>query len=125
MQEKNGGRPGRVAAEIKKVLSEFFLRGSFFGEDLSSVDPKMISITDTVVSPCLQHAKIYVTYLSGDAQNEEYLEFLKKYTPRLRHHIGSKIRLKFVPDLEFIADNSFDYANKIESLLRRCNTEIS
>ncbi|MDR0968693.1 MAG: 30S ribosome-binding factor RbfA [Holosporaceae bacterium] len=115
MKRKDSGRPNRVAAEIKKTLSEFLLRNSFADE---KIDSAFISIVDATVSPCLQHAKIYVASLSPNISNDECLEFLEKHTPRLRHCIGTEIRLKFTPTLSFFIDDSFDRVNKIESLLK-------
>jgi ribosome-binding factor A len=104
-----------VAAEMRRVLSEFFLRNSLNDEKINTA---FLSVTDVRVSSCLQHVKIYVTYLSDNVSEEECLEFLRLNTPHLRHCVGKQIRLKFVPDLLFFIDNSFDYAQKIECLLK-------
>jgi ribosome-binding factor A len=116
IQKKSSPRSNKVAAEIKKTLSEFLLRDSFIDE---KVDSKFISITDVVINSCLQHAKIYIASLSENISNDDCLEFLKKHTPHLRHCLGSKIRLKSIPELTFFIDDSFDYGNKIESLLKK------
>jgi ribosome-binding factor A len=112
---RKNGRASRVAAEIKKVLSEYLLCNPFgFGE----INSAFLSITDVTLSPCLQHAKIYVVPLSKDICDEMCLEFFKEHTPLLRRHLGREIRLKFVPDISFFIDDSFVHASRIESLLR-------
>jgi ribosome-binding factor A len=113
--KNNSGRPHRVAGEIKRVLSDFFLRDCYFADGINT---SLICITDVAVSPCLQHVKIYVVSLSRDIKNEDCVEFLERHIPSLRHYIGSKIRLKLVPSLVFFVDHSFDHASRIESLLR-------
>jgi len=119
MQKKNSSRPSRVATEIKKILSEFLLRGFFIDSDDGGekINPTLLSITDVVMSPCLQHAKVSVALMLDDVSEESCLEFLKRHTPQLRHEIGTKIRLKFVPDLSFFIDDSFKCRSRIESLL--------
>ncbi|MDR2724091.1 MAG: 30S ribosome-binding factor RbfA [Holosporaceae bacterium] len=106
----------RVAAEIKKVLSEYLLCSPFGQEKINSV---FLSITEVTVSPGLQHAKVYVTPLSKDVNKEECLEFFKKYCHLLRRRLGREIRLKFVPDISFYIDDSYEQRNQIEMLLRR------
>ncbi|MDR0632082.1 MAG: 30S ribosome-binding factor RbfA [Holosporaceae bacterium] len=119
MQKKNSDRPNRVAVEIKKMLSAFLLGNPFVDEKINS---SLISITDVMVSPCLHHAKVYIVSLSKNFSNNDCLEFLKKHTPSLRHQVGTEIRLKFVPELLFFSDNSFDDIKRIESLLRDTKT---
>ncbi|MDR1982766.1 MAG: 30S ribosome-binding factor RbfA [Holosporaceae bacterium] len=119
-KKNNSSRSSRVAIEIKRVLSDFFLRDCYFAEGVNS---SSMCVTDVVISPCLQHAKVYVVSLSKSITNDDCIEFLKKHTPHLRHHIGAKIRLKYVPDLVFFIGNSFDYVNRIELLLNNNKSE--
>ncbi|MDR1551455.1 MAG: 30S ribosome-binding factor RbfA [Holosporaceae bacterium] len=115
MQKKNFARSQRVAAEIKRVLSGCLIKDSFIDQQVNSV---FISITYVTVSLCLRHAKVYVAELSGELSEEDCLNFLQKHTPHLRRNIAEQIRLKFVPDLTFFVDHTFDSACKIDELLR-------
>jgi ribosome-binding factor A len=112
---RKNDRASRVAVEIKKVLSEYLLRGPFAH---SEIDPAFLSITAVSMSPCLQHAKVYVVPLSDDVDCDECLEFFKKHIPIFRRCLGREIRLKFVPDISFIIDDSLACASRIESLLK-------
>ncbi|MDR2107428.1 MAG: 30S ribosome-binding factor RbfA [Holosporaceae bacterium] len=114
MKKPGNIRPIRVAFEIKRVLSEFLLRKS--PTDCNSNEPELISVTDVVVTPCLRHAKIYVVCPSDS--DVDCAEFLNRHIPRFRHCIGAKIRLKFVPKLEFIKDNSYAMARRIQNLIK-------
>ncbi|MDR2781611.1 MAG: 30S ribosome-binding factor RbfA [Holosporaceae bacterium] len=114
MQKKSVNRSDRVAAEVRRVLSEFFIHNSLGDEE---IDTTFLSVTDVVLSSCLRHLKIYISSSSKDISSDDYIEFLKQHVPHLRHYIGTQIRLKFVPDLSFFIDDSFDYAKRIESLL--------
>ncbi|GHT93228.1 ribosome-binding factor A [Alphaproteobacteria bacterium] len=122
MQQKKNSRQQRVATEIKKVLSDFLFKCNIFDEDFACVQPALISITDVVVSSCLKHAKVFVVSISNKFSNEDGVSFLQKHSPRLRYHLGSNLRLKSVPDLQFFVDDSFETAEKIESLLRNIST---
>ncbi|MDR0555946.1 MAG: 30S ribosome-binding factor RbfA [Holosporaceae bacterium] len=115
MRRKNCNRSQRVAEEVRRVLSEYLLSDPFMR---SSVDPALLSITAVTISPCLQHAKVYVAPLSPDIGGEDCLIFLRSHSSQLRYHIGSSLRLKFVPDLSFFLDDSFDCALRINSLLK-------
>jgi ribosome-binding factor A len=119
MQKKSSARSQRVAAEIRKVLSEFFIHNSLHDE---KVNTTFFSVTDVVVSSCLKHAKIYFSFFSDSVSEDECLNFLQLHTPHLRHHVGQHIRLKFVPELSFFVDDSFEYTKKIISLLDQCRT---
>jgi ribosome-binding factor A len=115
MQKRNVGRAYRVATEIKKVLSEYLLLNPFGDEKINST---FLSITDVAVSPCLQHAKIYIASLLKNVSNDDCLGFCSKYAPGMRYRLGQKIRLKFVPDLSFFINTSFDDVRRIEFLLK-------
>ncbi len=119
MPEKN--RQQKVASEIKKILSEYLLRSSIIDDE--GISSSLISITDVTISPCLQHVKVYAVSLSKDFSDEDCVEYLKRHTPQLRYHLGSHIRLKFTPELNFFVDDSFAYADKIESLFQKIHAE--
>ena len=108
-------RVRKVSAEIKKVLSEYLL---YCPLSYNKIDSTFLSITNVVISPCLQHAKVYVVPLIKNINNEECLEFFRKHISILRCHLGRKVRLKSVPNISFFIDDSSVYASRIESLLK-------
>lgn len=114
--QKKSNRCERVASEIKKILSDFFISDSHTYGDF---DLKFFSVTDVTASSCLQNAHVYVTYLKKNVEDESILEFLSFLTPKLRHQIGEHLRLKFVPDLKFSIDKSLEYAAKIDALIEK------
>jgi len=81
-------------------------------------DPRLakINITHVTVSPDLGHARIYFTLV--DKQDLPQVEAaLKKASGFLRHNLASNIKMRYVPTLRFIYDESLAYANKISDLL--------
>ena len=107
-------RQGKVASEIRKVVSEFMTRNTVVE---SKNSPIMISVTDVEVSPCLQHAKIFVSYVCDSLNDDEVLESLAEHTPKIRYHVGKEIKLRFVPEINFFVDDTYAKAKKIDALL--------
>ena len=112
----DNSRAARVAVELKKVLSEYLLCGTI--DDYSNVRPSMISVTEVIMSVDLSHAKVFVSSISNDISSEECLEFLNQHVSQIRQHIARSVRLKFVPELRFFVDTSFEYASKMDKLLK-------
>lgn len=123
MLKKNTFRNSRLAHELKRVLSEFLLMDS--STDYDTVDAKKILVTDVVVSPDLRYAKVFISHIGNDADNDEYIDFLKNHHGQLRHHVAQKIPLRYVPELVFFVDDSEEYAQHIDSLLKIANKRIS
>lgn len=121
METINNTRKNKVAIEIKKVLSDFLLLDSIFDEE-SSIDTSLISISDVVVSSCLQHAKIFVVSISPMVSNEDCIVFLDKHKSKLRNYLGKKIHIRYTPDIKFFVDDSFENAAKIEELFRKLHS---
>ncbi len=113
--QKTSNRAARAATEIKKILSEFLIVRSGVVSK-GQIDSAMISITDVELSPCLQHAKVFVVSLDQNVSNQECVEFLERYKPKLRKHLGDSIRMRYIPDLRFFADDSFERAERIERI---------
>ncbi len=76
-----------------------------------------VTITRVAVSPDLQHARISYTALGDEKGRRNTSRALERATPFLRRQIGSRLRLKRVPDLEFIYDESIAGQDRIEQLL--------
>lgn len=118
IQRRETPRRIRVASEVKKVISEFLLRGAVSDPEKASI-VTMIAITGVDMSPDLQHAKVFFSSISPKISSEECAEFLEKHKYKLRAHIGASIRLKHTPELRFFIDDSSEKAEKIENLLKK------
>jgi ribosome-binding factor A len=116
MHEKKSTRQNMVASEIRRVLSEYLLRNPITDFEVKT---SLISVTDVNISPCLQFAKVYIVSLSNDVSNEKCLAFLKRHVSKLRRYLGERVRLRFVPDIEIFIDDTWERAEKIESLLKK------
>jgi ribosome-binding factor A len=107
-------RQKKVSRLIQKELAEIFIKR---GNELAH--GKLISITRVRVSPDLSFAKVYISVFPATDQNE-ILKVIQDQTPKLRFDLGQKIRtqLRIVPEMAFHIDDSLDYIDKIDKLLK-------
>ncbi len=95
-------------------MAEIFLKkGSEFASG------KMISITKVRVSPDLSFAKIYISIFPS-ADHDTILKTIQEHSSRIRFEMGQKVRkqLRIVPEIAFYIDDSLDYIDKIDKLLK-------
>ena len=76
-----------------------------------------VTITRVQVTPDLQHARIHYTALGDDKARASTAKALSRASVFLRRQIGSRLRLRRVPDLEFLYDESIAGQDRIEQLL--------
>ncbi len=76
-----------------------------------------VTITRVQVTPDLQHARIHYTALGDDKARAATAKALGRAAVFLRRQIGSRLRLKRVPELEFLYDESIAGQDRIEQLL--------
>lgn len=108
-------RAQRVGEQIKKEVSDIFARGI--------KDPRVqfVTVTDVEVTGDLQQATIFVTVLGEEEDKEEAFQGLEKARGFIRSEIGKRIQLRKTPEIFFSFDESIEYGNRIESLLRDLN----
>ena len=107
----------RVGEMIKQALGILFIRDEAKIPNLST---KEITVTEVRMSPDLKTAKVFVLPLGGK-NSEEIIRKLKEFSFVVRKVLSKKIIMKFLPKLFFVKDESFDYAEKIEYLLKQAN----
>ena len=107
----------RVGEMIKQSLSMIFLRNE---AKVPNLETNTITVTEVKMSQDLKIAKAYVLPLGGkDA--DEVIDKLKEYSFLVRKILSKKIMVKFLPKLLFKKDESFEYAEKIENLIKHTN----
>ena len=118
----NAGKPIsqrqlRVGEMIKQSLSMIFLKDE---AKIPDINTKEITVTEVRMSPDLKTAKVFVMPLGGKNSVETVLK-LKEFSFIVRKVLSKKIIMKFLPKLFFVKDESFDYAEKIENLIKQTN----
>ena len=87
---------------------------------LPQLDTKEITVTEVRMSNDLKTAKAFVLPLGGK-NSSDVVEKLKEFSFVIRKTLSKKITIKFLPKLLFVKDESFDYAEKIENLIKQTN----
>ena len=107
----------RVGEMIKQSLSMIFIRNE---AKLPNLETNKITVTEVRMSPDLKIAKAYVIPLGGK-NAEETIYILKDHSFMVRKILSQKVNMKFLPKLIFRKDESFEYAEKIENLIKQSN----
>ena len=106
----------RVGEMIKQSLSMIFIRN----EAKVPLETNTITVTEVKMSQDLKIAKAYVLPLGGK-NADETVRTLKEYSFLIRKILSQKVVMKFLPKLLFRKDESFEYAEKIENLIKQTN----
>ena len=109
----------RVGEMVKQALCNIFMRGE---AKLPNLETSNITVTEVRMSPDLKTAKAFVLPLGGKNATEA-IDVLKEFSFVVRKVLSKKISTKFLPKLLFVKDESFDYAEKIENLIKQTNSQ--
>ena len=115
--EKHTGpsqRQLRVGELIRHALAEMLSRGEIYDPILAA---HVVTIPEVRLSPDLRLATIYVMPLGGK-DVKDVLAALDRHKKYIRGEIAHEVNLKFAPDIRFMADETFDEADRIDELLR-------
>jgi ribosome-binding factor A len=107
-----GSRPDRVADQIRGELGQLLAR------EVHDPGIGFVTITRVQVTPDLQHARVFFTALGDERTRRNSDRALHRAIPFLRRQIGSRLRLRRVPEIEFIYDESIAGQDRIEQLLQ-------
>jgi ribosome-binding factor A len=107
----------RVGEMIKQSLGMIFSRNE---AKVPNLETNTITVTEVKMSQDLKIAKAYVLPLGGK-DTEEVIRRLKEYSFLIRKILSKKIIIKYLPKILFAKDDSFEYAEKIENLIKQSN----
>ena len=105
----------RVGELVKQSLGQLFLRNE---AKIPLINTKLITVTEVRMTPDLKTARVYVIPLGG-IETKETVKILTEYSHLVRKALSKRLDIKFLPKLTFVEDNSFEYAEKIERIIRR------
>ncbi len=109
-----GRRQNRVGDLIREKIAELIIDGI--------KDPQvrgLITVTCVETTPDLKLAYVYVSILSEGMERRKVLGGLKRATGFIKGCLGRDLGLRFTPDLEFKLDDSFEYQQRIDELLKQ------
>ncbi|MBR3485703.1 MAG: 30S ribosome-binding factor RbfA [Bacteroidales bacterium] len=113
--DKETTRQQKVARQIQKDLAEIIrLRG------MAAYDGAMLTVSGVKITPDLALAKVYVSIFPS-AKATAVMDQLQNETSRLRGELGRRVskQLRIVPELVFYLDDSLDYVEHIDELLKQ------
>ena len=113
-----GYRPDRVGEQIRDVISEILTRGEVHDPGIG-----FITLTRVQVTADLQLARVFYTTMGDENARKDTAKALKRATPFLRRHVGGRLQLRRVPELEFRFDESVAHQDRIEQILRDLHEE--
>ena len=110
-------RSDRVGDLLLELVSELLMR--------EVNDPRIVSVTLTgaEVTDDLRQAKIYFNLLTGSEGKDEVLAVLKSAAGFIRRSVAKDLKLRLVPTIEFVYDDTEERARRIDELLKRGKTE--
>ena len=104
----------RVGEEVRHALAWILERGEIRDPGLGKA---AITVTEVRISPDLRNATAFVVPLGGD-QGTDVIDALNRAAPFVRRQVGKAVKLRRLPNLNFVADTTFDEAERIDDLLR-------
>jgi len=127
-------RANRVGEQMKKELSDIIgrkLKDPRIGFVIYTLIRScglydslgIVTVTGVEVTGDLQQAKVFITVLGDNRKKEDTLNGLEKAKGFIRTEVGHRIRLRKTPELFFEIDESIDYGNKIETLLKEIHRD--
>ncbi len=112
-------RSSRVADQIRAEVADLLAR------EVHDPGVGFLTITRVDVTSDLQHARVHYTTLGDRKARGESQRALRRAAPFLRRHIGRRLRLKRVPELEFFFDESIEQHDRIERILQELHAEAA
>lgn len=110
-------RADRVAGEIQRDLS------SILAKEIR--DPRLDSVTIIRVhlSDDLRSARVYFSVSEGEKRKDDALAGFKSASGYLKRKLGERLELRYMPELKFIYDESFDRATEVNKILQTISEE--
>lgn len=107
------GRDKKIAEEIRREVSQILL--------FEIRDPRVmgVSVTGVKITPDLSLARVYFALPGAEERREAASLGLKKSAGYVRHLLAERIRIKFIPQIEFFYDESLELEKKINNLFEK------
>jgi ribosome-binding factor A len=102
-----------IESEFKRAVSEVIKEMN---------DPRvseMASVTRVDISRDLMYAKVYISIFDNDKKKNSTIETLNHAQHHIKNEIGARIKIRRLPEVTFILDNSIEYSSHISELLKK------
>jgi len=112
MPPRDFNRSERVAGQIRRDLARLIQK------EIKDPEVGFVSLSDVEVTRDLSHAKVFITVFEPDKAKES-LKALGRAATFLRHRLGQELRLRHVPELHFVHDDSVEQGSHIDELIAK------
>ncbi|MDR0660386.1 MAG: 30S ribosome-binding factor RbfA [Prevotellaceae bacterium] len=108
-------RQQKINKQLQKDLADIFQQ-----QGMQAYNGAMISVTGVRITPDLSIAKVYLSIFPS-AKAEEVMDIVNENNKSIRGDLGRRVRhqLRIIPELVFYIDDSLDYAERIDNLLKQ------
>ena len=103
-----------IESELKRALCDIIMN--------DMTDPRMsemTSVTHVEISRDLKYAKVFISVFDSDKKKKSTIETLTHAQHHIKNEIGARVRLRRLPELTFILDDSIEYSNRITEILKK------
>lgn len=104
-------RTQRVAHQVKRELADILRRHS------SDFGGHFVTVTEVQVTRDLKNAKVWISILGESEYRQRAFERIQRVASQLRYLLGGRIRMRRIPELRFILDETLDAAQRIDNIL--------
>lgn len=107
-------RQNKISRLIQKELSEIFLLQT------KSMNGVLVSVSAVRISPDMSIACVYLSVFPSE-RSQEIVKNINDNMKSIRYELGTRVRhqLRIIPELKFFVDDSLDYAERIDELLKK------
>lgn len=107
-------RQSKISRLIQKELSEIFLLQT------KSMNGVLVSVSAVRISPDMSIARVYLSVFPSE-RSQEIVKNINDNMKSIRYELGTRVRhqLRIIPELKFFVDDSLDYAERIDELLKK------
>ena len=107
-------RQNKIARLLQKELSQIFQ------EQTRAMHGVMVSVTRVKISPDLSICTAYLSIFPSE-RGEELIQNITRNEKQIRYELGTRVRyqMRIIPELRFFIDDSLDYIDRIDQLLKR------
>lgn len=113
----DGRRVARVEREIQATIAQFLIRG------FSTPLPGLVTVASVKMPADLRAAKVYVSVLGSQEQQDETLELLQERAFEIQSFIGKELKMRYCPKLTFYPDHTTEQVLKVEKILHELEIE--
>ncbi len=107
----SGHRRARVAEEMREQIAKLV------GRELKDPRIGFVTVTRVEVTPDFGHAKVFVGVLGDEKQKKDTLAGLRQAQGFVRREVGRRMRMRVLPDVQFVYDKGIDATDRIARLL--------